>query len=148
MELNLKRKVLIKIKSVHQNDFEMETQCFGVCQKVGENIYIKFNEENEEHQMIENLLRINDVGVELIKKPLNTVKEGVSATKMIFIAGKSTEFEYCTPFGSLPMVIVTNHVAVHLKKDILFVMLQYDLYTDNEKISTCKIDIEATVLSK
>lgn len=70
-------------------------------------------------------------------------RTGGYGSEMIYETGKETEFEYRTPYGSIPMRMSTEYVSFMLGEDGGVIELRYILYAGGDKlINEMKIKIE------
>lgn len=159
IENNTKKEVRIKIKGIHKNinsdipsisssfkDVDcqesieniVETECKGLYQKIGRQIYIKYVEEIETQVVSNNLLKI-DNNIDEIK--IEIIKKGIVNSKMTFIEKVKTESIYNTPYGKINMVIDTKSINIKTKQNMIFISIEYDLSMEKEHMSMSKIDI-------
>ena len=96
--------------------------------------YILYNEIEDNHQVVRNLLKIGPKTVEISKK-------GGSNSHMIFEKGKENLSYYDTPAGSLLLGVSTSDIRWMEKEDHMKLQVDYDLSINADHISKCKIDV-------
>ena len=103
--------------------------------------YILYNEIEEDHGIIKNILKIGPETVEISKK-------GSRSSHMVFEKGKENLSYYDTPFGSMLLGVSTSDIRWHEQKDRMNLQVDYDLSINSDHISKCKIDVSIQSQSK
>ena len=100
--------------------------------------YILYEEAVEGfREKIKSQIRVDDGGVEIIKRGVNNVH-------MDFRPGKKHLARYQTPYGPLLLGMQTHAVQIDEREDRLDVRLEYDLEVEGERLSACSLTMEVT----
>ena len=100
--------------------------------------YILYEEAVEGfREKIKSQIRVDDGGVEIIKRGVNNVH-------MDFRPGKKHLASYQTPYGPLLLGMQTHAVQIDEREDRLDVRLEYDLEVEGERLSACSLTMEVT----
>ena len=95
--------------------------------------FILYDEIEDDHQVVKNILKIGPKTVEISKK-------GGRNSHMVFEKGKENLSYYDTPFGSLLLGVSTSDIRWMEKEDHMNLQVDYDLSINSDHISKCRID--------
>ena len=99
--------------------------------------YLQYKESlAEDEPEIPTLLIIADGKLRLRRK-------GSYGGDLEFECRKCLKTDYRTPMGILPMETLTKRLDVFVSDDVIEVELQYDLFSDGEKVSEVAMTIRA-----
>lgn len=85
-------------------------------------------------QIVNNLMKIRDDQVEVIKK-------GPTESHMVFVPERTTYTYYSTPVGELEISIFTKQIERIQMANGFHLMLQYNLEMNQTFISQCSVDL-------
>ena len=85
-------------------------------------------------QVVNNLMKIRDDQVEVIKK-------GPTESHMVFVPERTTYTYYSTPVGELEISIFTKQIERIQMANGFHLMLQYNLEMNQTFISQCSVDL-------
>ena len=128
--------VLITIRGVHtldheDNDVEMIVRG-DYYQKNGKH-YILYEEILEgAEERVKNVIKMSPVSMDSIKK-------GVTNSRMLFEKNKKNLSCYSTPVGNLVIGIQANHFYVEEQENSIKVNVDYSLDINYEHMSDCRI---------
>ncbi len=69
-------------------------------------------------------------------------KDGAVKTEMIFFPGEKTDASYQTAFGTMDFSLSTKELSAKRDGKGMNVRLSYELFSGNEKISACQMEME------
>lgn len=96
--------------------------------------FILYDEIEDDHQVVKNILKIGPKTVEISKK-------GGRNSHMVFEKGKENLSYYDTPFGCLLLGVSTSDIRWMEKEDHMNLQVDYDLSINSDHISKCRIDV-------
>ncbi len=100
-------------------------------------LYVLYEENTEEGQIVKNLLRIEADGLRVSLK-----KSGAVSWKIIFERGKRDRSEYETPYGALEISVDTKVVKLQRAEEKISLQLAYALFIQGEKQADCRLETE------
>ena len=137
MEVSVKN-VNVIINSIHNSEHSediMQVNAEGTYYNKNGKHYICYEEtDNESGEVSNNLLKIWENNVEMIKR-------GAGATRLHFEAGKLNNAYFQTIMGKLFVGVDTKHIKIIEENDRLQVTIEYSLIIEEEKASDCIVDI-------
>ncbi len=98
-------------------------------------LYIFYKEAADNEEIIQNMVKLKGSTLELTKR-------GAVNARMVFEPGQEHMTLYSTPFGSLPLGILTDTVESVLSERELQIRVSYSLTSQGSTISRCKIFIK------
>lgn len=121
------------------NDDDLEVIHLGHYGVLNGSEYIKFDELDEDSNVIKNTIKIacNEDGSQVVE----LIKKGYYSTHMIFQAGKKNTTAYETPFGSLLIGIYTKNLRIKREENRIVIKLNYSLDVNYNTISECNVEI-------
>lgn len=131
------KNVLISIKGfeIGEPDEDITVEAKGDYHYIDGKHYIRYDEATDELGMItNNLIKISPSQIEIIKK-------GVANTTMTFELGDVTIANYKVPYGNLLLEIDTYLMNVDISDQLITILLNYRLISNNEVISTNQTEI-------
>lgn len=132
------KNVLISITGFEPGEAgeEITVKANGDYHYINEKHYIRYDEATDEPGMItNNLIKITPSQIEIIKK-------GVANTTMTFELGNVTIANYKVPYGNLLLEIDTYLMKIHISDQLITVLLNYRLTSNNEVLSTNQTEIK------
>ena len=72
---------------------------------------------------------------------LEVIKSGNIATALHFEVAKSHTASYKTPFGIMTLCFKTSGISMSEKPDEININVEYEIYTDNDKLSENRTEI-------
>jgi len=98
--------------------------------------YIRYDETTDEPgKVTNNIIKISPNQIEIIKK-------GVANTTMTFDLDNVTIANYKVPYGQLLLEIDTYLMNIHISDELITVLLNYRLKSNNEVISSNQTEIK------
>lgn len=126
------------VHNVEDGEDTIEHIMSGMCQKIGEYHYIKYEELQEGFtQKTDVLLKIKDGYLEMTKKGLINVH-------MLIASDTTSQTTYHTPFGQMLFHIQGRNVAVTENEEGLHITAEYSIDLDSERLSENQLSITAT----
>lgn len=134
------RNVRITVKGVQRDDAGetggTETVASGEYYFRNGSHYIFYEETAEDSAgLIKNSLKLKGNLLELNRK-------GAMNSRMVFETGKRHVLDYATPFGLLRMETVTFRIHCMEKEDHLRIRVEYELWADDVKVSSCRLTVK------
>ncbi len=147
MSTNAKsRKVLVHVtgmqfsQDIEDGEDTIESIMPGVCRKIGEYYYIKYEE------MQEGFTEKTDVLLKVKPGYLEMNKKGLVHVNMIIAAGDSHQANYTTPFGNLLFTLRGKKVSVREDEEGVHIRAHYSMDVNYEYLSDNDICIDAKFL--
>ncbi|MDD5949393.1 MAG: DUF1934 domain-containing protein [Lachnospiraceae bacterium] len=134
----MKREVLVSISGSQQESGEdaLEVLLPGQYYKRKDTHYIKYDQYDEDTgELLKNTIKVKGDSVEL-------KKTGYSNVRMYFKENSHYTSYYDMREGSLLMETHTGKVQVREQEDSMDIMLEYDLYLNEQYISNCQVAIK------
>ncbi|MCR5703511.1 MAG: DUF1934 domain-containing protein [Eubacterium sp.] len=91
--------------------------------------------EEESGQTTKNTIKFNSEKVEVLRN-------GMVNGKLIFQKGKNSQSLYGTPYGDILLEVMTKEIQVKEIPEHINLMIDYELYADNAKVSDSRIVID------
>lgn len=98
--------------------------------------YLLYDEIDEENgSKIKNTIKFNEDSAEVMRK-------GIINGRLVFEKGNNNQSIYSTPYGDLLVEVLTKDIQVRQEQDNVNLMIDYELYANNSKVSDSKIEID------
>lgn len=139
----MNKEVLLSIQGLHFTDESNDStpvEVIAPAQYYTRNgkHYILYDELNEDSSgNTKTKIKIADDYVEI-------TKNGISCTQMLFEKGKKNLTCYTTPFGSLMLSIITNHIVFEEEESQLSLEIDYLLEANYEPVADCRLSLHVT----
>lgn len=102
--------------------------------------YLLYDEIDEDSGVkIKNTIKFNETSAEVMRR-------GMINGKLVFNKGNNNQSIYSTPYGDLLVEIMTKHIEVNQQKENINLIIDYELYANNSKVSDSRIEIEISDL--
>lgn len=110
----------------HHQSFLHES--IGQAVRVGENWYIRYEEDREGQQPITVMIKLTSDG------SIHLIRNGIQKTKLIFHPKLVTQSNYQTPYGIIVLTNQTHHLSVHFTEEPLSgnIDIYYELFSGEE----------------
>lgn len=110
----------------HHQSFLHESM--GQAVRVGENWYIRYEENGEDQQPITVMIKLTSEG------SIHLTRNGIQKTKLIFHPKLVTQSNYQTPYGIMVLTNQTHQLSVHFAENPLSgkVDIYYELFSGEE----------------
>jgi uncharacterized beta-barrel protein YwiB (DUF1934 family) len=91
-------------------------------------LFLQFKEDNEEIGTTNQIIKIDETGT------VTVIRQGAVSMKQLFLQGETTEGVYRSPFGTMLMNTMTNHIGTDIneKEAVGIVQLSYQLHMQSE----------------
>lgn len=114
----------------------MVTITSGSCHYKNGSYFIRYEEKQVDcDNVTSNTIKISKSSVVLIKR-------GMQMSQMIFEKGIRTQTSYITPYGNLPLEIMTETLTVEDKPKDITVIMEYSLSSSGAHLSDNKLVIK------
>jgi uncharacterized beta-barrel protein YwiB (DUF1934 family) len=131
--------VLVKISGLQgavDGEETVELMARGKYYRKNNKHYLLYDDIEEESGMTtKNTIKFNEDKVEVLRN-------GMVNGKLIFQQGKNSQSLYGTPYGDILLEVMTKKIAVEEITDNINLLIEYELYEDNTKVTDSKIIID------
>lgn len=126
------------VHNVEDGEDTIEHIMSGMCRKIGEYHYIRYEELQEGFtQKTDVLLKVKDGYLEMTKKGLINVH-------MLIASDTTSQTSYQTPFGQMLLQIQGRKIRVTETEEGLYIQAEYSIDLDKERLSDNALSITAT----
>lgn len=143
MDLSQGTPVSIQLKTVVDQAGEKKNFYFdleGQIVKIGDTLYIRYKEEQEEGEPIPVTIKVEPDG------KIQLIRAGGLRMRLKFAYQERLETSYKTPYGLFQITTFTRNLRFSLKDQPVAgsILIDYDLYSQAEKIGEYHLELEFT----
>lgn len=131
------KKVFIKIVGSQPGTEEepVSMSACGIYHLTNGKHYIQYDEKSEDDKVVlNNIIKISEERILLTKK-------GAQNSQMDFDLSAATQTIYQTPYGNLPLDIMTKSIIINETAEKMVVELKYALFSNESQLSDNKLVI-------
>lgn len=132
----MKKSVMLAIQGLHKDS---DGENGSISQEVAAQYYEKdgvhylfYQEEQESSEASRSRIKFKPGRLEL-------VRQGAVAARMVFEEQKSHRADYRTPYGTIPIDVDTEKIAVEKKEGEIRVTVEYGLETEGRRFSDSRL---------
>lgn len=134
----MEKDVLIRISGLQvmeETGDSIEMMAFGKHYKDDGRHYLSYEDiEEESGAKTQNIIEFTENRVEVSRK-------GNVNGKLTFKKGENNQSLYSTPFGDMLLEVLTKNIALNEETEQIDLMIDYELYANNNKVSDSRIEI-------
>ncbi len=132
----MNKDVLVKISGLQgatDSGECVELMARGKYYRKNEKHYLLYDDIEEESGMTtKNTIKFNEEKVEVLRN-------GMVNGKLVFDEGKNSQSLYGTPYGDILLEVLTKKISVEELTDHINLLIEYELYADNTKVTDSRI---------
>lgn len=143
MDLSQGTPVSIQLKTIVEQAGEKREFYFdllGQIVKIGDTLYIRYKEEQEEGAAVPVTIKIEPDG------KIQLIRAGEMRMRLKFAYQERMDTSYRTPYGLFQISTFTKNLRFSLKDQPVAgtILIDYDLYSQTEKIGDYHLELEFT----